>query len=77
MRKLFKKRELFKGGNYMRKYGSYKSTRNIELYTLQSVQIKISQIKIAHRRTLLQMTLLRTHKPLLCPPFILHCGQTL
>jgi hypothetical protein len=23
MRKLFKERKLFKGGNYMRKYGSY------------------------------------------------------
>ena len=25
MRKLFKERKLFKGGNYMRKYGTYKN----------------------------------------------------
>ena len=29
MRKLFKERNLFKGGNYMRKYGMYKSEKKI------------------------------------------------
>ena len=27
MRQLFKERKLFKGGNYMRKYGMYKAMR--------------------------------------------------
>ena len=29
MRKLFKERKLFNGGNYMRKYGTYKNHLNI------------------------------------------------
>ena len=32
MRKLFKERKLFKGGNYMRKYGSYKFPLDLELH---------------------------------------------
>ena len=29
MRKLFKERKLFKGGNYMRKYGNYNLSYNM------------------------------------------------
>ena len=31
MRKLFKERKLFKGGNYMRKYGRYVEERRCDL----------------------------------------------
>ena len=39
MRKLFKERKLFKGGNYMRKYGTY-FTGFYELYSLMNMQFK-------------------------------------
>ena len=34
MRKLFKERKLFKGGNYMRKYGIYQENHPIHLYLI-------------------------------------------
>ena len=53
MRKLFKERKLFKGGNYMRKYGmyqnlkSFKSHEKNETKNIRSLVFSFSPIDLA------------------------------